>query len=226
MNKIELKNISPQYELTIVFCSTEEWKKLSPKEKKDFLWVNDNLSTLPEQISRIAARIMRDVLEIFSDRTSKEGRAKVIDNLMKQVLKKMEIDNHILPKINGQMYEMYNLSPEFTLRLEFNNREVFKSREKDNSFRGRCRKVEGNKDFLETEMEISLTDNNGNLIPPKRLIQTLSHEIDHLVVETIAPYYHFVKIRDGKTMYECETLEIMYEDMFLHILETCFVWVK
>lgn len=224
MKKIELKNISPQYELIIVFCSTEEWKKLSPKEKEDFLWANDDDSSLPEQISRIAARIMRDVLEIFSDRSSKEGRAKVIDNLMKQVLKEMEIDDKILPKINGQMYEMYNLSPEFTLRLEFNTREVFKSRKKDGSFLGRCRKVEGNKDFLETEMEISLTDNNGNLIPPKRLIQTLSHETDHLVVEAIAPYYQFVKIRDKKTWYEYETLMILYEDIYLHILKTCFVW--
>lgn len=223
MNKIELKNISPQYELNIVFSSKEEWKKNIPKERESFLWVNDS-STLPEQISRIAAKIMRDVLEIFSDRTSKEGRAKVIDNLMKQVLEKMEINDHILPKINGQMYEMYNLSPEFILRLEFNTREVFKSREGDSSYRGRCRKVEGNKDFLETEMEISLTDNNGNLIPPKRLIQTLSHETDHLVVEAIAPYYQFVKLRGKKTIYECETLMIIYEDMFLHILESCFVW--
>lgn len=223
MNKIELKNISPRYELIIVFSSKEEWKKLPPKERESFLWVNDS-STLPEQISRIAAKIMRDVLEIFSDRTSQEGRAKVIDNLMKQVLEKMEINDHILPKINGQMYEMYNLSPEFILRLEFNTREVFKSREEDSSYRGRCRKVEGNKDFLEIEMEISLTDSNGNLILPKRLIQTLSHETDHQVVEAIAPYYQFVKLRGKKTIYECETLMIIYEDMFLHILETCFVW--
>lgn len=228
MKKIELNNISPRYQQKIVFCSRKEWRNLTQEERKDLLWVNDS-DTLPEQISRIAAKIMRDMLEIFRERPSKEGRAKVLDNLLKQVIKEMEIDDKILPKLHGQIYEIYNLSPEFILTIEFNTKEVFRAREKHRSFRGRCKEGGGGNHVdkpLKTSIEISLTDDNGNFFSPRRLIQTLSHETDHLMVEVIAPDYQFVKMRDGKTIYECETLGIMYEDMFLHILETCFVWVK
>ena len=221
-----LKNISPRYELEILFCSKREWGQLSKERKEEIYWIDSDTPKF-EQVAQIAAKIFTDILEIYPNPESSEGRSKVLDNLMKHVLKNMNIN--IMPKLHGQVYEFYNMSPEFQLRIEFNTREVFKARG-DGKFRGQCRMSGGGNSFdspLKLEMEISLTDLEGEFYSPTRMVQTLSHELSHTVYDDIGRDYQFIKIRKKNKPFfrvEVETLSVIYENLLAHILSHCFVW--
>lgn len=222
MNTLLLKNISPRYELEIILCSKEEKRQLK-KSKENTLFVLEEWSQA-KQLSVIAARLFADSLDIYDDRTSKEGRAVFVDNFMGLVLDWLEIQ--VFPKCCPQSYKFDNNAPAFHLELEFNSYQAFKMRNEPRTFQGRCRRND-DKDIydpsrlnpnVEINIEISITHVDGSLGTTEEIFQIFFHETTHGVVEALSPIYGFWRKKEFNTMI------ILYEDLILYLLETCWIW--
>ena len=222
MNTLLLKNISPRYELEIILCSKEEKRQLK-KSKENTLFVLEEWSQA-KQLSVIAARLFADSLDIYDDRTSKEGRAVFVDNFMELVLDWLEI--RVFPKCCPQSYKFDNNAPAFHLELEFNSYQAFKMRNEPRTFQGRCRRND-DKDIydpsrlnpnVEINIEISITHVDGSLGTTEEIFQIFFHETTHGVVEALSPIYGFWRKKEFNTMI------ILYEDLILYLLETCWIW--
>lgn len=222
MNTLLLKNISPRYELEIILCSKEEKRQLK-KSKENTLFVLEEWSQA-KQLSVIAARLFADSLDIYDDRTSKEGRAVFVDNFMGLVLDWLEI--RVFPKCCPQSYKFDNNAPAFHLELEFNSYQAFKMRNEPRTFQGRCRRND-DKDIydpsrlnpnVEINIEISITHVDGSLGTTEEIFQIFFHETTHGVVEALSPIYGFWRKKEFNTMI------ILYEDLILYLLETCWIW--
>ena len=223
MNTLLLKNISPRYELEIILCSKEEKKQLMKERKENTLFILEEWSQA-KQLSVIAARLFADGLDIYEDKTSKEGRAVFVDNLMKLVLDWLEI--RVFPKCCPQFYEFDNNAPAFHMGLEFNSYQAFERRNKPKAFQGRCHRND-DKDIydpsrlspnVEINVEISITHVDGSLKTTEEIFQIFFHETTHEIVEALSPIYGFWRKKEFNTMI------ILYEDLILYLLERCWLW--
>ena len=223
MNSLLLKNISPRYELEIILCSKEERRQLTKESKENTLFVLEEWSQA-KQLSVIAARLFADGLDIYDDRTSKEGRAVFVDNFMKLVLNWIGL--RVFPKCCSQFYEFDNNSPAFHLELEFNSYQAIKKRNKPRSFQGRCRRNDYKDVYnpsrldphVEINIEVTITHVDGSLKTTGEIFQIFFHETTHGIVEALSPIYGFWRKKEFNTMV------VLYEDLILYLLETCWVW--
>lgn len=223
MNTLLLKNISPRYELEIILCSREEKKQLMKERKENTLFILEEWSQA-KQLSVIAARLFADGLDIYEDRTSKEGRAVFVDNFMGRVLDWLEIK--VFPKCCPQCYSFYNTAPAFQLEIEFNSYQAFKIRNDPRSFQGRCRRNDYEDVYdpaqlnpnVKINLEISITHVDGSLDTTEEILQIFFHETTHGIVEALSPIYGFWRKKEFNTMV------VLYEDLILYLLETCWVW--
>lgn len=224
MKRKTLKNLSPRYILEIVIANKNERREIGKeREREDLLIVNEEWSQA-KQLSVIAARLFADGLDIYDDRTSKEGRAVFVDNLMRLVLDWLEIQ--VFPKCCRQLYEFDNSAPAFHMELEFNSYQAFEERNRPTTFRGRCRRNDDKYVYdpsrlnpnVETTVEISITHVDGSLKTTEEIFQIFFHETTHEIVEAISPIYGFWRKKEFNTMV------ILYEDLILHLLETCWIW--